>query len=122
MRSDEYLKQAMAEIREPVPEDLERWVLELARTAPVPTKITGLPWHWILVLSSFAPLILVLGVRYTFGIADTLHAILTSGFSGFSAAATLGIPAAAVLIPAILYSLLSYRNTLRLRAMFDPVL
>ncbi|UCD37964.1 MAG: hypothetical protein JSW54_00305 [Fidelibacterota bacterium] len=123
MHSDEYLKQAMAQIREPVPEELERRVLELARTTPVPAKITGFPWHWIWVLLSFLPFTLVFGIRYGHQIiVGYLPTILISGLSGITTNSLLGIPMAAFLILIVLYTIMSYRDTLRLRVMVNSAL
>jgi hypothetical protein len=120
MHSDEYLKQAMAEIREPVPEDLERWVLELARTTPVPVKIARFPWHWIWVLLSFLPFTLALGIRYGHQIiVDYLPTILISVLSGITTIPILGLPTAAILILVLLYTIMSYRDTLRLGVMVN---
>jgi hypothetical protein len=120
MHSDEYLKQAMAEIREPVPEDLERWVLELARATPVPVKIARFPWHWIAVLLSFLPFTIVLGIRYGHQIITAyLPNILISGLSGITTNSMLGIPMAAFLILILLYTIMSYRDTLRLGVMVN---
>lgn len=120
MYSDKYLKQAMAGLREPVPEDLEGWVLELARTTPAPAKKAGLPWHWIWVLLSFLPLGLVLGIRYGHQvIAGYLPTILISILRGITANTMLGIPMVAVLSLIALYAIISYRDTLRLQAMVN---
>jgi hypothetical protein len=124
MHSDEYLKQAMAEIREPVPEDLERWVLELARSTPVPAKIARFPWHWIWVLLSFLPFTLVLGIRYGHQIiTGYLPTILISGLGDIMMNSMLGIPLTTFLILIVLYpTILSYRDTLRLRVMVNSAL
>ena len=121
MRSDEYLKQAMTEIREPVPEDLERWVLELARTTPIPMKISVFPWHWIWVLLSFVPFILVLGIRYAHRIVDYFPTILILPLGEAILDSMIWSPAILFLILVIIYSLISYRNTLHLRVMIDSV-
>ncbi len=123
MYSDEYLKQAIAKLREPVPEDLEGWVLELAGTTPAPVKKVGFPWHWVWVLMSFLPVSVVLGIRYGHQvIAGYLSTILISALRGFTSNTMFGIPLFAFLCLIVLYTVISYRDTLRLRAMVNSAL
>ena len=122
MRSDEFLREAMANLREPVPEDLERRVLALARTTPGPGMAAGFPWHWIGVILSFAPLVLVLGLQYGHQIiTGYLPTILIAGLRALAMNSSVEIPMTAVVILILLYTIMSYRNTLRLRVMVNSM-
>lgn len=119
MHSDEDLKRAMAELREPVPEDLERWVLELARTTPVPSNPAAFPWHWLGVVISCLPFMLVLGFRYGRQIiVETLPGILMSGLSSITNP-VVGAPVLVLLVLIAVYAITSTSDTMRLRALAD---
>ena len=121
MRSDEALKQAITEMREPVPENLERWVLELARTTPIPVKPAALPWHWLGVAISCLPFMLVLGIRYGRQfIVETLPGILMSGLSGITDP-IVAIPVMALLVLLGVYAITSVSDTMRLRAIANAL-
>ena len=117
MQSDEILKQAMAELREPVPEELERRIYEIAGSAPSSMRGVGWPWQWIVAGLSFVPLILVLSIRYAQQIVETIPVIKGFIIDGLRLDTMAGIPTAVLVILIVLVVMKSYRETLRLGAM-----